>query len=233
MSSFASRSTAVHELRVTGRVIAGLLLQPYAPDRWTVVFADLGHDLLVLGTLPTPDPRSEAAADQFAVLHAQDLSSYEVIAPSAEAAERRAREYFAAERIGVTPWSTTGLVALPGTLIPEQGGPTALHIAIQAFAARGLTPYRDDDAGNTWMVIGPDKFLPGKGVTYGVLYLYNPHSDQGEEEITVDRAPVGSDVWRVEVGDGAGAEQGLMERPVDQFTDCVEAIATLLTKPRT
>ncbi|MET7490593.1 hypothetical protein [Streptomyces sp. NPDC005538] len=233
MSSFASRSTVVHELRVTGRVIAGLPVKPYAPDQWTVVFADLGHDLLVLGTLPTPDPRSQVAADQFAVLHTQDLSSYEVTAPSAEAAERRAREYFAAERIGVTPWSATGLVALPGTPIPEQGGPTALRIATQAFAARGLTPHHDDDAGNTWMVIGPDKFFPGEGVTYGVLFLYNPHSDQGGEEITVDRAPISSDVWRVDVGDGAGGEHNLMERPVDQFTDCVEAIVALLTKPRT
>ncbi|MFI9771870.1 hypothetical protein ACIHJG_34150 [Streptomyces sp. NPDC052415] len=68
-------------------------------------------------------------------------------------------------------------------------------------------------------------------MTYGVLYLYNPRSDQGEEEITVDRAPISSDVWRVGVGDGAGGEQGLMERPIDQFTACGEAIVALLTKP--
>ncbi|MFF7953908.1 hypothetical protein [Streptomyces griseorubiginosus] len=232
MSSFTSRSTAVHELRVTGQVIAGLPVQPYAPDQWTVVFADLGHDLIVLRTLPTPDPRSQAAADQFAVLNAQDLSSYEVTAPSAEAAECRAREYFAAERIGVAPWSATGLVALPGAPIPEQGGPTALRIATQAFAARGLTPYHDDDAGNTWMVIGPDKFFPGEGVAHGVLYLYNPHSNQGEEEITVDRAPLSSDVWRVSVVDGAGREQSVLDRAVDQLTSCVDAITTWVTAER-
>ncbi|MFI9771869.1 hypothetical protein ACIHJG_34145 [Streptomyces sp. NPDC052415] len=136
MSSLASRSTAVHELRVIGRVIAGLPVQPYAPDRWTVVFADFGHDLLVLGSLPTPDPLSKAAADQLAILHAQDLSSYEVTAPSAQAAERRAREYFAAERIGVTPWPATGLFALPGTPIPELGGGPPRYVSPPRLSPR-------------------------------------------------------------------------------------------------
>ncbi|MCZ1021461.1 hypothetical protein [Streptomyces noursei] len=229
MSSFAPRSTAMDELRVTAQVIAGLPTRSYAPDQWTVVFADFGHDLLVLGTLPTPASCTEVAEDLFAVLQAQNLSSYEVTAPSAAAAERRAREYFAAERIGVTSWSDTGPDAQPGTPIPAQGGPLAWRIASQAFAARGLTPYADADAGNTWLVIGPDKAFPGEGVPYGVLFVYN----DADDEITVDRAPVsGSDVWRVAAGDGNGTEWDLMTRPISQLADCVEAISTWLATPQ-
>ncbi|NGO40606.1 hypothetical protein [Streptomyces ureilyticus] len=229
---FTRRSTAVHELRLTAQVIAGLPTQPHAPDQWTVVFVDFGHDLLVLGTHPTPDPGSELAADQFAVLHAQDLSSYEVTASSAADAERRARAYFAAERMGVAPWSELGYVVMPGTPIPAEGGPDALRIAINAFAARGLTPYHDDDAGNTWMVIGPDRVFPGKGVSYAVLYVYNPTSDEGEEEITVDRPLLPSDEWRIDVGDGYGNEKHLMKRPVSELADCVDAIVALLAERR-
>ncbi|MGW1365071.1 hypothetical protein ACWCQP_47800 [Streptomyces chartreusis] len=120
MSFSDPRSTAVEELWATAQVIAGLSPRSYAPDRWTVVFADFGHDLLVLGTLPTPASCTELADDLLAVLHAQSLASYEMTAPSAEAAERRAREYFTAERAKVTPWADTGLLALPGTVIPTQ-----------------------------------------------------------------------------------------------------------------
>ncbi|MDX2692208.1 hypothetical protein [Streptomyces ipomoeae] len=229
---FTRRSTAVREFRLTAQVIAGLPTQPHAPDQWTVAFADFGHDLLVLGTLPTPDPRSETAADLFAVLYAQDLSSYEVTAPTAADAEHRAREYFAAERMGVAPWPELGLVAMPGTPIPADGGPTALRIATQAFAARGLTPYHDDDAGNTWLVIGPDKTLPGKGVPYAVLFVYNPTSDEGEEEITVDRPLLPSDEWHIGAGDGHGNERHLTKRPVAELAECVDVIVDLLAEHR-
>ncbi|MGW0333532.1 hypothetical protein ACWD0J_16945 [Streptomyces sp. NPDC003011] len=229
MSSLAPRRTAAHELRVTAQVIAGLPTQPHAPDQWTVVFADFGHELLVLGTLPTPDPHSELAAALFAVLHGLDMASYEMTADSAAAAERRARAYFAAERAGVTAWADTAILALPGTPIPAEDAPTAWRILTHAFASRGLTPHHDDDAGNTWLVVGPDRDYPGEGVPHGVLYVYNPHSDEGEEEITVDRAPtIPSDEWVVLAGDGNSGEKELMRRPISQLADCIEVIVALV-----
>ncbi|QDN84379.1 hypothetical protein [Streptomyces sp. RLB3-6] len=142
MSSFASRSTAMNELWVTAQVIAGLPTRPYAPDQWTVAFADFGHDLLVLGTLPTPASCTELAEDLLAVLSAQNLASYEVTAPSAEAAERRAREYFAAERTGVTPWADTAIIALPGTVIPAFDPDDEADRDHEAAHAECIEPHR-------------------------------------------------------------------------------------------
>lgn len=142
MSSCAPRGTAMNELWVTAQMIAGLPTRPYAPDQWTVVFADFGHDLLVLGTLPTPASCTELAKDLFAVLFAQNLASYEVTAPSAEAAERRAREYFAAERTEITPWADTGLVALPGTVIPAFHPDDEADRDHEAAHAKCIEPHR-------------------------------------------------------------------------------------------
>lgn len=241
MSSFTSRSTVADELRVTAQMISGLQTRPYAPDQWTVVFADFGHDLLVLGTLPTPASCTEQAEKLFDVLFAQNLASYELTAPSAEAAERRAREYFAAERAGVTPWADTAVTALPGTVIPAHAAPagtdeakTAEERVVQALAARGITAHPDDDAGNTWLVIGKDQAADGFpvmiGAPYLVLYVYNPHHD----EVTVNRVPVRpGDEWRLLAGNGTGGgERELMTRSIPQLADVVEGIAAWLTSPQ-
>ncbi|MFF8287438.1 hypothetical protein ACF06W_32625 [Streptomyces albus] len=109
---------------------------------------------------------------------------------------------------------------------------TAETIATNALAEWGITAHRDDDAGNTWLVVGRDQTRRGfprmLAEPYVVLYLY---SDTDEEEITVDRAPATGDEWTVLAGDGTGAERELITRPADQFAECVEAIADWVTDP--
>jgi len=110
---------------------------------------------------------------------------------------------------------------------------TAEAAATRALAAWGITAHRDDDAGNTWLVIGYDQTRQGfprmLAGPYVVLYLY---SDADEEEITVTRAPVSGDLWHVLAGDGTGAERELMTRPADQLAECVAAIADWITTPQ-
>ncbi|MFF6903399.1 hypothetical protein [Streptomyces hydrogenans] len=84
--------------------------------RWTVVFADFGHTMLPLATLPTPVDGA-SASDLFVTLHVQALSSYELEAPDAATAEATARAYFEQQRSGLRPWSDSWLTAAPGTVI--------------------------------------------------------------------------------------------------------------------
>ncbi|MFJ8896735.1 hypothetical protein ACIRCZ_19290 [Leifsonia sp. NPDC102414] len=119
-----------------------------------------------------------------------------------------------------------------GPYAPEKPE-TAETIATRALTERDITVHRDDDAGNTWLVIGHNQTRKGfprmLAEPYVVLYLY---SDADEEEITVERAPQSGDEWTVLAGDGTGAERELMTRPADQFADCVEAITAWLAAPQ-
>jgi hypothetical protein len=235
MSSPASRSTVTDELRITARVLTGLPTQPYAPDQWTVVFVDLGHDLVVLATLPTPAPRSETAVDLSDVLVAQDLASYEVTAFNAAAAERRAREYFAAERALVKPWPDDRTRAGFFTTVPAQGGPTAWGIVTHALASCGITAYGDDDAGNEWLVVPRDQSASGYPMDpgpYVAMFVYNP---DGDPVVTVNRAPDRTgDRWHLVVGegDGTGVERQTHDVPTDRLSECIEFIAGWVTRSR-
>jgi hypothetical protein len=118
----------------------------------------------------------------------------------------------------------------------EADDATAETSATRALAEWDITAHRDDDAGNTRLVIARDQTHQGfpnmLAEPYAVLYLYNEASDDGEEEITVNRAPVTGDHWRVLTGDGTGAEQELLTLPADQLPTCVEAIAEWVTDPQ-
>lgn len=132
---------------------------------------------------------------------------------------------------------TAGLVAAVLTQVqqcggsaPEKGvGETAEQLARAALAEQGITAHRDDDAGNTWLVIGSDQtckdFPDMLAEPYVVLYL-----GRDGEEITVDRAPAPGDEWTVLAGDGTGTEHELMTRSADQLADCVQAITAWLAK---
>ncbi|MFE1784091.1 hypothetical protein ACFW9F_16270 [Streptomyces sp. NPDC059506] len=112
---------------------------------------------------------------------------------------------------------------------------TAETSVTRALAAWGITAHRSDDAGNTWLVIAHDQTRQGfpnmLGDPYAVLYLYNEASDDGEEEITVTRAPMAGDHWHVLTGDGTGTERKLVTLPADQLPACAEAIAAWVTDP--
>ncbi|MFF3959171.1 hypothetical protein ACFYY1_39155 [Streptomyces sp. NPDC001890] len=114
--------------------------------------------------------------------------------------------------------------------------PTAETSAKRALAEQGITTHHDDDAGNTWLVIAHDQTRPDSpnkpGDPYAVLYLYNEASDDGEEEITVTRAPMTGDHWHVLTCDGTGTERELITLPADQLPACVEAITAWVTDPR-
>ncbi|ORT54613.1 hypothetical protein [Streptomyces sp. CB03238] len=116
---------------------------------------------------------------------------------------------------------------------PPYAPETAETIATRALTERGITVHRDDDAGNTWLVVGHNQTRKGfprmLAEPYVVLYLY---SDADDEEITVSRAPETGDEWTVLAGDGTGAERELMTRPADQFADCVEVITAWLATPQ-
>ncbi|NGO40602.1 hypothetical protein [Streptomyces ureilyticus] len=115
-----------------------------------------------------------------------------------------------------------------GETVEDETGET---IATQALAAWGITAHPDDDAGNTWLVIGHDQTRRGfprmLAGPYIVLYLYR----EAPEEITITRAPARGDEWHVIAGDGTGAERTLIERPAGQLTECVEAVAEWVTNP--
>ncbi|MGC9478840.1 hypothetical protein ACP4I1_32455 [Streptomyces sp. WG4] len=110
---------------------------------------------------------------------------------------------------------------------------TAEAAATRALAEWGITAHRDDDAGNTWLVVGYDQTRQGfpdmLAAPYAVLYYY---TGPDGEEITVDRAPATGYDWHVLTGDGTGAERTLLERPADQLAACVEAIAEWVTTPQ-
>ncbi|MEU5476851.1 hypothetical protein [Streptomyces mirabilis] len=113
----------VEEFRTTARFLKDMAARPYATagsDRWTVVFADLGHDLIVLGTLPTPDEQTDVSEDLLRFLFYECLSSYTVVAADTAAAEGIARSHFKAERADIEPWADTGLLVIPGTEIPPR-----------------------------------------------------------------------------------------------------------------
>ncbi|MFF0170257.1 hypothetical protein [Streptomyces prasinus] len=103
--------------------------------------------------------------------------------------------------------------------------------ATQALAEWGITAHPNDDAGNTWLVIGRDQTRPGfphmLAEPYVVLYLHN----NADDEITVTRLPIDGDHWHVIAGDNISAERTLMTRPADQLAECVEAIAEWVTNP--
>lgn len=119
------------------------------------------------------------------------------------------------------------------TAIPNA---TAEIRATRALAERGITAHRDHDAGNTWLVIARDQAhrgvpdLPTK--PYAVLYLHNESSDDGGEEISVTRAPMTGDHWRVLTSDGTGPERELVTLPADQLTACIDAITAWMTTPQ-
>ncbi|GHE34810.1 hypothetical protein [Streptomyces capitiformicae] len=110
---------------------------------------------------------------------------------------------------------------------------TAAQIATQALAERGIPSYTDDDAGNSWLVVGlpqsADTF-PSKCVRHVVLYVVDPFGDQ--DEVMVDRAPTGpSDHWCAVSVDSKGVQRPLIARPIPQLAACIEAIANWLTPP--
>jgi hypothetical protein len=115
----------------------------------------------------------------------------------------------------------------------EAPGETAEAAAIRALATWGITAHRDDDAGNTWLVIGCDQSHRDSSCMYAgpyaVLYLYAGPDD--EDEATVSRAPKSDDTWHVLVGDGGGAERTLLTCPPDQLGECVDAVAEWITTP--
>ncbi|MCX4682571.1 hypothetical protein OG413_46155 [Streptomyces sp. NBC_01433] len=127
-----------------------------------------------------------------------------------------------------------GDVVAPDATGGTDGEETAEVIATRALAAWGIAAHQDDDAGNTWLVIGRDQTRRGfpRMLTepYVVLYLYND-TDADEEEITVTRAPRDGDRWHLLAGDGLGAERELMTPPADRLAECVEAIAEWVTDP--
>ncbi|MFD5757502.1 hypothetical protein ACFWIZ_20385 [Streptomyces sp. NPDC127044] len=111
---------------------------------------------------------------------------------------------------------------------------TAEHIASQALAAWGLSAHTDDDAGNSWLVIGLPQgadALPSVGVPHVVFYVFDPFSD--EDGVMVDRPPSGPcDHWCAVSVDSKGVQRPLITRPVAQLTGCVDAIADWLTSPQ-
>ncbi|MFF3256479.1 hypothetical protein ACFYWP_37110 [Actinacidiphila glaucinigra] len=110
-------------------------------------------------------------------------------------------------------------------------------VGLQATCALekwGISAHHDDDAGNTWLVIGRNQDadgFPEMNEPYIVFYLY----DDATDEITVERPVWPMDdphgILRVIVGDGSGSEWQLMERPAAQLDQCVEAIAEWCTDP--
>lgn len=107
--------TAIRDIADAARALRELPAQPDT-GRWTVVFADFGHAMLHLATLPTPLD-GETATDLFVTLHVQTLSSYELEAPDAATAEAAARAYFEQQRAEVRPWAASWLTTAPGTVI--------------------------------------------------------------------------------------------------------------------
>ncbi|GGY71118.1 hypothetical protein GCM10010363_60330 [Streptomyces omiyaensis] len=107
--------TAIHDIADAARALRAL---PRGPEtgRWSVVFADFGHAMLPLATLPTPVDEA-AATELFVTLHVQGLSSYELEAPDAATAEATASAYFEQQRAEVRPWRDSWLTAAPGTVI--------------------------------------------------------------------------------------------------------------------
>lgn len=220
--------TAIDTLKAAARAFRELPEHPYAPDRWAVIFADLGHTMVPLHTLPAPEPGTAFAHGIADELHTQGLASYEVTAPDAHAAEQRAREYFAAEHAAVKPWSDRGFATLPYTQIPAEGGPTVKAIATKGLASFGLSPRHDGDAGNTWLYVYAADTKPGPGVPFVCVYVRNAHRG----EITVDRPLKPGDEWAVEIGDGRGVERPMASWPADKAADAIRAAADWLDLPR-
>ncbi|MFI9214318.1 hypothetical protein ACIGW7_40085 [Streptomyces sp. NPDC053253] len=107
--------TAIRDIADAARALRELPPQPET-GRWTVVFADFGHVMLPLATLPTP-LEGELGTELFVTLHVQALSSYELEAPDADTAEATARAYFEQQRAEVEQWGASWLAAAPGTVI--------------------------------------------------------------------------------------------------------------------
>ncbi|WP_225650984.1 hypothetical protein [Streptomyces solaniscabiei] len=113
----------VEEFRTTAQFLKAMSAQPYDTagiDQWTVVFADLGHDLIILGTLPTPHEQEATDEDLSIFLDDNGMSSYRVIAPDAATAEHIARSHFKTERADTEPWTDTVPIVTPGTKIAPQ-----------------------------------------------------------------------------------------------------------------
>ncbi|MFJ2589662.1 hypothetical protein [Streptomyces sp. NPDC087538] len=108
---------------------------------------------------------------------------------------------------------------------------TAKEIATRALAEWGITAHFDEDAGNSWLVIGRDQSTvdgPGSEEPQAVLYLFDACYD---DEVMVDREPEIWDQWRVMATDDTGIERHLITLPLDRLAECVEAIAEWMTKP--
>ncbi|MFE0453104.1 hypothetical protein ACFW2D_17825 [Streptomyces sp. NPDC058914] len=123
-------------------------------------------------------------------------------------------------------------VGKSGGSAPEEGErESAEQLAIKAFAEWGLAVHPDEDAGNTWLVVGHPATgaIPGDDEPYILLGLYNWDDD----EWVMDRPPVRpGDEWHVVTGDATGVEKTLTTRPAAQLADCIETIVDWLTAPR-
>ncbi|MGW3200019.1 hypothetical protein ACWDBD_36740 [Streptomyces sp. NPDC001118] len=119
-----------------------------------------------------------------------------------------------------------------GGSAPEGGvGESAEQLARKALAEWGISAHADDDAGNTWLVIGRDQStdeFPDMDKPYVLLAVNN----DDEDVWATDRPPVcPGDEWQVVTGDGTGAEETLTTCPIDQLHLCVAVIAEWMTTP--
>ncbi|WP_433407012.1 hypothetical protein [Streptomyces sp. CA-146814] len=103
-------------------------------------------------------------------------------------------------------------------------GVNAAQLAIEALAARGISADIDEDAGNSWLIIGED----ANTGSHAVLCLFRGDDD----ETVVLRVPdPDRDDWYAATVVN-GVELQLMIRPAAQLGDCVEAIAAWLAEGR-
>ncbi|MEU3433084.1 hypothetical protein [Streptomyces sp. NPDC006863] len=110
------------------------------------------------------------------------------------------------------------------SLIEAGGGVNAAQCAIEALAARGISAQIDEDAGNSWLVVGEDADTG----SHTVLCLFRGNDD----ETVVLRVPdLDRDDWHAATVVN-GAELLPAVWPVGQLGDCVEAIAAWIAEGR-
>lgn len=116
---------------------------------------------------------------------------------------------------------------------PDQGLPSPIEAgdgvnaaqrAIEALAARGISADIEEDAGNSWLIVGEDAHTG----SHAVLCLFRGDDD----ETVVLRVPdLDRDDWHAATVVN-GVELPPMVRPVAQLGDCIEAIAAWLAEGR-
>ncbi|MEV7657887.1 hypothetical protein AB0O39_27430 [Streptomyces anulatus] len=110
------------------------------------------------------------------------------------------------------------------SLIETRSGVNAAQCAIEALAARGISAQIDEDAGNSWLVVGEDADT-GSCV---VLCLFRGNDD----ETAVLRVPdLDRDDWHAATAVD-GVELLPVTWPAAQLGDCVEAIAAWIAEGR-